>query len=562
MTGVHVSSRSTRIDAVLDIVREHLGMDIAWIAEFADDQQVLRAARGQLGGTGVGPGSATALDASYCTRVLSGTLPPMIPDTRADPRTRDLPITADLGIGSYVGAPLRDSSGKPVGMLCCLSSSANPELAVGEARFVQLLARLLGAELVRWMSGDEPARERTRLRVQRLLAERAIDVVFQPVLDLHEGRLAGYEALSRFGAAYGSPAHLFTDAAEVELGVDLELLAVERAFERIDELPAGTWLSVNLSPATLLSDPAFALLATTRSRPVVVELTEHVEIIDYGPLLERVAELRRHGLRIAVDDAGASYASLQHILQLRPELIKIDIAITRDVHVDPVRQALAHSLVNFAGSVGAVLLAEGVEQQAELDTLARIGVDLAQGYLLGKPGGLPGPVSFPAVGTSGKRPDVVLTLDRVTAAVDHAGSEDSLVRPLLDVVVEVLGLESAYLTAIDPGRGTIEVRYSRNAGVLDVPEGQVRQWEGSLCHSCYEKGTLWSADVPAELADVQHAAATGIRTFLSVPIVDGTGRLVGSLAGASAQSRFLGESDLLTVRMLAHIIGARRRGDG
>jgi hypothetical protein len=311
---------------------------------------------------------------------------------------------------------------------------------------------------------------------------------------------------------------------------------------------------VNLSPATLLSGPALELLGAIR-RPVVVELTEHVEIVDYGPLLERVAELRRHGLRIAVDDAGAGYASLQHILQLRPDLIKIDIAITRDVHLDPVRQALAHSLVNFAGSVGAVLLAEGVEQQAELDTLARIGVDLAQGYLLGKPGTLPGPVSFPAIGTGRRRPDVVSTLDRVAAAVGHAGSEESLVRPLLDLVVEVLGLESAYLTSIDPDHDTIEVRYSRNTGILDVPEGLVRRWIGSLCHSCYQNGTLWSADVPAELADVPHAATMGIRTFLSVPIVDGAGRLAGSLAGASAHSRFLGESDLLTVRMVTHIIG-------
>ena len=555
MRSLEGSAHDDRIDAVLDIIREHLGMDIAWLSEFTGGEQILRAAAGALGDTGVGVGSATALDASYCTRVVDGRLPPMIPDAQADPRTRALPITMDLGIGSYVGAPLRDADGMTVGMLCCLSASATPELVAGDARFIQLLARLLGADLVRWMSGDEPALERSRLRLQRLVADRALDAVFQPVLDLRTGRCAGYEALSRFDPAYGSPADLFTDAAEVDLGVELELLAVERALEHVDELPPDTWLSVNLSPATVLSEPAFELLTMPCSRPLVVELTEHVEIPDYAPLLSRVKELRERGVRIATDDAGAGYAGLQHILQLRPDIIKMDIGIVRDVHQDPVRQALAHSLATFAESIGAVLLAEGVEQHAELDMLARIGVDLAQGYLVAKPGGLPGPVSFPQVGVKGRRIDGVTALQRVAKAVARAEDEESLVRPMLDIVLDVTGLDSAYLASIDTDADTIEVRYVRNAGALVVPEGRLRRWEGSLCQRCEERGTLWSADVPKELAAVPLAAAEGVRTFVSVPITGPDGRLVGSVAGASATPVFISESDLLTLRVLTHLVG-------
>lgn len=549
------SAHGDRIDAVLDVIREHLGMDIAWISEFTGDEQKLRAARGQLGDTGVGAGSATALETSYCTRVVNGTLPPMIPDARADPRTRDLPITAALGIGSYVGAPLRDADDTTVGMLCCLSTSATPELVAGDARFVQLLARLLGADLVRWMAGDESTLERSRLRLQRLVTERALDAVFQPVLDLRTGRCVGYEALSRFDPAYGSPADLFTDATEVDLGVELELLAVERALEHLDELPPGAWLSVNLSPATVLTDPALELLTMPWSRPLVVELTEHVEVLDYVPLLDRVKELRDLGVRVAADDAGAGYAGLQHILQLRPDIIKMDIGIVRDVHEDPVRQALAHSLATFAESIGALLLAEGVEQQAELDMLARIGVDLAQGYLVAKPGTLPGPVTFPQVGARGRRMDGVTALRRVVQTVARAGDEESLVRPMLDIVLDVTGLDSAYLASVDTDADTIEVRYVCNAGALFVPEGQLRRWVGSLCQRCQERGTLWSADVPKELAAVPLAAAEGVRTFLSVPITGPDGQLVGSIAGASATPVFLSESDLVTLRVLTHLVG-------
>ncbi|HST67216.1 MAG TPA: EAL domain-containing protein [Mycobacteriales bacterium] len=559
MTPVDVPGRRARIDTVLDIVRDHLGMDIAWISEFADGHQVLLATRGELGDTGLGVGSREPLDSAYCSQVLGGLLPPAIPDTRNDPRTRDLPTTTRLQIGSYVGAPLRDRDGSPVGMLCALSTGPKPGLDAGEGRFLQLLAGLLGTDIVRWMAVDGPARERTRARIQRMISTRALDTVFQPVLDLRTGRLSGYEALSRFDPEYGTPGRLFTEAAEVDLGVELELLAVERAFEHAGELPPDCWLSINLAPASVLSPAARDLLLAAPCPRLVVELTEHIEIPDYAPLLERLDELRRHGIRIAVDDAGAGYASLRHILQLRPDVIKIDIAITQNVHADPVRQALTHSLVSFADSIGATLLAEGVEQQAELDTLARIGVELAQGYLIAKPGTLPGPVSFPAVGRLGRRPDIAAVLGRVAGAVSGAVDEESLVRPLLEVAAEVTGMDSTYLAAVDVDAGTIEVRYARNTGRLDVPEGLVRPWEGSLCHRCQVRGTLWSADVPAELGESPLSAAMGLRTFFSVPIISRGGRLVGSLAGAAPDTRFLGESDLLTLRMLAYLIGPGAR---
>ena len=539
---------------MLDIVREHLGMDIAWISEFADGDQVLRAARGELGATGVGVGSVTPLDETYCSRVLSGTLPSAVPDARTDPRTRDLEITSRLGIGSYVGAALRDRDGLPVGMLCCLSTDPTPGLGAADARFVQLLASLLSTDLVRWMAIEGPARERTRARLQRLLAERALDVVFQPVLDLRTGGLAGFEALARFDPELGTPDRLFTEAAVVDLGVELELLAVERAFEHLDEMPADAWLSINLSPSALLSPAALELLTTPRPHGVVVELTEHVEIMDYGPLLHRIDVLRRHGVRVAVDDAGAGFSSLQHILQLRPDIIKIDIAIIRDLHTDPVRQALAHSLVGFAASIGAQVLAEGVEQQGEFDLVTRIGVDLAQGYLIAKPGSLPGPATFPGVTSHGRRTDVVMALGSLALSIDEDTREEGLVRPVLDLVLDITGLESAYLASVDTQRGTIEVRYSHNAGSLHVAEGQVRPWEGSLCHQCLVHDTVWSADVPAELTGADRAAAEGIRTFLSVPIYQ-RGKLIGSVAGASARPLYLGDSDLLAVRMLAYVIG-------
>jgi EAL domain/GAF domain len=276
-------------------------------------------------------------------------------------------------------------------------------------------------------------------------------------------------------------------------------------------------------------------------------------VLDYGPLLARVAELKAAGLRIAVDDAGAGHSSLRHILRIRPDLIKIDIDVTRGVHADPVRQALTHSLVTFARSIGAELLAEGVEEQAELDTLARIGVDLAQGYHLARPGPLPGPAVYPVVGSTGRQRDLGAMLAHVATAVTAATDTESLVRPLLDVVLEATGMETAYVTVYDETTQLLDHRFVLNTGSLQLPEGTVVPWSDTLCHRCRQLQIVWSADVPRELPGVPMAA--GVRSFLGLPITSPDGQLFGTLCAGSTEHLFVGEDALLQLRMLARIVG-------
>ena len=125
----------------------------------------------------------------------------------------------------------------------------------------------------------------------------------------------------------------------------------------------------------------------------MLEITEHVRVDDYGQLLDRLGRLRRAGIRLAVDDAGAGFASLHHILKLCPDIIKLDIVLTRDIDRDPIKRALASSLVSFSRDVGGTLIAEGIETAAELQTLVELGVPLGQGYHLGYPSPLPAPIS-------------------------------------------------------------------------------------------------------------------------------------------------------------------------
>jgi EAL domain-containing protein (putative c-di-GMP-specific phosphodiesterase class I) len=155
------------------------------------------------------------------------------------------------------------------------------------------------------------------------------------------------------------------------------------------------YLSLNLSAEAILSEDFAALVAATDPRRLVIEITEHEAVADYEALTRALHRARAAGVRLAVDDAGAGYASLKHVLNLRPDFIKIDLSLVRDIHLDEVRQVLVALLVTFAGNVDAVLVAEGVEQQAELDTLVELGVRHMQGYLLCPPCTDPPSSGFP-----------------------------------------------------------------------------------------------------------------------------------------------------------------------
>ena len=230
----------------------------------------------------------------------------------------------------------------------------------------------------------------TMRNLREVIHSRAIQPTFQPVVHLEDGVVKAYEALARFDKEkFPSPADAFAAATQAGIGVELELLALQRAFAHLDEMPAGAWLSANLSVEALLTPEVSATLLAHASRRIAVELTEHAQVHDY-PAVVRVTEaLRAAGILIAVDDAGAGFASLSHILQLRPDIIKLDITLTRGIDADPVRMALARSLVGFAADIGAMLIAEGIETVEEHEKLRALGVRLGQGYFLARPGPLP-----------------------------------------------------------------------------------------------------------------------------------------------------------------------------
>jgi EAL domain-containing protein (putative c-di-GMP-specific phosphodiesterase class I) len=247
----------------------------------------------------------------------------------------------------------------------------------------------LRADLDRRARHDRRLAEQHRQRVERVdavLSGGALTMVHQPIAHLATGEIMGVEALARFDCKPRRPPNLwFDEAAAVGRGPELELAAIHAALSQLHRFPRDTFMSVNASPATAAAPGLARLLERFPAHRVVLELTEHSRVDDYEPLVAALQALRKRGARLAVDDAGAGYSSLRHILRLRPDILKLDTALTRGIDADPTRRALGTALVTFAGEIGAVLIAEGIETSTELLALRDLGVAWGQGYHLAHP---------------------------------------------------------------------------------------------------------------------------------------------------------------------------------
>lgn len=253
----------------------------------------------------------------------------------------------------------------------------------GSERGFEGIGRLLPGQTVRTLL-------HRRIREHSDGTGRAPTIVtaFQPVHDLTTGTITGVEALARFpGDAGRSPEHFFTEATSAGLSRELEFAALEEALHDATKLPPHLTVALNLSPETCLDPRVPGLLeeAGIALERIILELTERLPVADYAPLHAAMTPLRKRGLKVAVDDAGSGFSSMRHILQLQPDIIKLDRTLITGIHTNPRQRALGSAMVKFAQKINATIIAEGIEHDAELTTARDLGIHAGQGYLLGRP---------------------------------------------------------------------------------------------------------------------------------------------------------------------------------
>ena len=371
------------VEHILQTIRAHLGMDVAFASHIADGKVTLQHVDANDNAP-VARGDVFPAEDGYCQRVIEGRIPYLIPDTAEVAEVAGLRCTKELPVGAHVSVPMRLSDGSVYGTFCCFSGMANRSLNSRDLQMMHAFAELAGAQI------EQKLRSNTRIedilaRVRRIIEQDEITIVYQPIYRLADKKIVGVECLSRFADSENrGPDQWFAEAAEAGLGVDLELTALRSALRGMAYLPDDIYVAINVSPAAILSGKVEKALRGVAPGRVLLEVTEHAVVDDYPRLAKALEPLRGH-VRLAIDDAGAGYSGLKHILEMRADIIKLDMSLTRGIDADPARYALATALVAFADQIGSQIVAEGVETKAELSALESLGVSFAQGYYLRRP---------------------------------------------------------------------------------------------------------------------------------------------------------------------------------
>jgi EAL domain-containing protein (putative c-di-GMP-specific phosphodiesterase class I) len=393
------------IDRILELTRQHLDMDLMILGEFVDGQRVMRNVVGVDPDLADLAGSSEPRDTTYCGLAADGRIGAVVPDTLDNELTSGLRVTRDLGVRSYVGVPIALSNGEVYGTLCCFGREPNHEVSPTQLGLLAVVSGLIAQRIE-----DERATElRTtaaRTQIRQLVDDGQPRMVFQPIVDLRSGLVSGVEALARFDTEPPKPPDAwFAAAAEAGCGPELEVAAIRAALRWLPDIPASQCMFVNVGAAAL-GDPEVQdeLLEAPLDR-ITIEVTEQ-NLLEHPDESRRfIARARELGTRIAIDDLGAGYAGLHRVLELSPDVIKLDRQLVSGIDQDPARFALVGATAAFATSIGSEVVAEGVEHEAELRTLQGIGVSHAQGYHLGHPVTAPWLRSGPEVPVIAPRSD-------------------------------------------------------------------------------------------------------------------------------------------------------------
>jgi EAL domain-containing protein (putative c-di-GMP-specific phosphodiesterase class I) len=290
--------------------------------------------------------------------------------------------------GNHLCVPIELDGGVVYGSLICAGPKGEAVLNQRDLSMIRVFAELAAEHIEAELHGA--SRDRGLIaKIQQVIVGNGLSFLYQPVYDVSRGNVAGFEALARFaGTPPRSPDLWFADAARVGLDVELSARLIETAIQSFERLPESVYIGFNVSPNIIVNGQLERAFADAPLDRIVLEINEHLSIRQYDEMAKVLKPMREQGLRISVDDDGGGVESFRHILQLKPDIIKLHMSLVRNIHADAARNALAAALIQFGREQRCEVVAEGIETTAELAALKAMGVTRMQGYLLGRPGTL------------------------------------------------------------------------------------------------------------------------------------------------------------------------------
>ncbi len=415
-------------------------------------------------------------------------------------------------------------------------------------------------------SQDLPDPDECRALVTSALHHGAPSIVAQPILGLSSGRVVAYEALSRFGPELPSysPDVWFAMAHECGLGAMFEARAVDLALRAGTQRPSGTLLSVNVSPSVLSATELHDVLPFDLSG-LQFEITEKEVVQDADRFQLVLKALRDRGASVAVDDVGEGYAGLQRVLELSPDVIKLDRSLVTGIESEPVKAALVEAIARYAAKAGAEVCAEGVENLDDLYVLADLDVAQAQGWVIGMPSPTFDPASEAATLTcqssfqrtlalGSRAPGQDTTaLERLLADLVNCSDLDSLARMTLPIgqhlrcdlaEISLLGADGDYIQGIGASSWRPE---DHIYPLADFPMTR-------HCLESLEIMTVDLADPGADQAERGWMTAEGVTTMIGLPVL-AAGAVVGLLECSRAVPTPWSRVELRHARIIATVLG-------
>jgi EAL domain-containing protein (putative c-di-GMP-specific phosphodiesterase class I) len=380
----HPTGAREEIGDMIEALRARLDMDVAFVSrQIGTTHRIFT----HVAARGVAPlrtGDYNPNENSLCWLVIEGKLPERVTDTSLYDVAACLPITEAINVRAHFSVPLRRRDGRVHGSLCCFSYRPRPDVGEREMQIIRSLAAIVSDQIEGRIELEERGEDAGR-EIENLIWEDDLMIIHQPIYDLTDWHLVGYECLMRQKANPDrSPLELLERARTAGKVLELELHAARKALATLDPAFPERFVAINVSPATLASAALAQLIPEGLESRLVIELNHQETATRHAELKAAIAALKERAW-VAVSSEGAGLAGLQALVDLGPDIVKIDGDFLGGLAADPARRALVKALVQFAGETEVTLIAQGVETREDLQVLRDLGVRFAQGNILGKP---------------------------------------------------------------------------------------------------------------------------------------------------------------------------------
>ena len=366
----------------LAAIADHFAMPTVWVAR--------RDATGNLQVDHVeGEPVGTIRQGEVYPAAASPLRPDAIPAARLDGDVTDggfadMAACLQFEAGAGMAAPLLNEEGAVIGEIVAVAPAPDPTLGPRDLVVFRSFATQSNRALNQ-ASAKHADLATARERIGAMLDGQAVTMFHQPIHRLSDGKPVGVECLARFpDLTKRGPQAWFDDAMKTGLGEELELTAVRCALESIETIPEGIFAGINASPATILSGRLREAVEQVEGAAIVIEITDHADLAA-DPAFHREIETLRGFARIAIDDMGSGLADLEALGMLKPDILKLNMALTRGAGHDPAHRAIVGAFAQFAADTGAILVAEGIESAAEAEMMRELGVAYGQGYHFARP---------------------------------------------------------------------------------------------------------------------------------------------------------------------------------